>query len=97
MKTFLKSTLIALLLIAGTAVKGHQFEKTYNEDGTFVYKRSTGKSGKGTWRIGKWGRLRQKVRNEKTIKTYKIDENTYEHYREKGDFFIKSATFKIVD
>jgi hypothetical protein len=91
------ATLLTGKTIKGTSGKGYQFEKTYNEDGTFVYKRSTGKSGKGTWRIGKWGMLRQKVRKEKLIKTYKIDENTYEHFAEKKGVFQKVATFMIVE
>jgi hypothetical protein len=91
------ATLLTGKTIKGTSVKGYQFEKTYNEDGTFVYKRSTGKSGKGTWRIGKWGMLRQKVRKENLIKTYKIDENTYEHFAEKRGVFQKVATFMIVE
>ena len=91
------ATLLTGKTINGTSVKGYQFEKTYNEDGTYVYKRSTGKSGKGTWRIGKWGMLRQKVRKEKLIKTYKIDENTYEHFAEKKGVFQKVATFMIVE
>jgi hypothetical protein len=90
-------TLLTGKTINGTSVKGYQFEKTYNEDGTFVYKQSTGKSGKGTWKIGKWGMLRQKVRKEKLIKTYKIDENTYEHFAEKRGVFQKVATFMIVE
>ena len=90
-------TLLTGKTIKGTSTKGYQFEKTYNEDGTFVYKRSTGKSGEGTWRIGKWGMLRQKVRKEKLIKTYKIDENTYEHFAEKKGVFQKVATFMIVE
>ena len=93
------ATLLTGKTINGTSVKGYQFEKTYNEDGTYVFKRSTGKTGKGTWKIGKWGMLRQKNRKhgETIIKTYKIDENSYEHYAEKRDMFKKVNTFMIVE
>jgi hypothetical protein len=92
------ATLLTGKTIKGTSVKGYQFEKTYNEDGTFVYKRSTGKSGKGTWKIGKWGMLRQKGRRgEKIIKTYKIDENSYEHFAERRGVYQKVNTFMIVE